>query len=141
MEKLSKETELILKNRFGKNSIIALATAENNVPYVRNVDAFYESGSFYVLTYGLSNKMRQIKQNPLVSISGEWFTAQGEGVNMGYFEDEENSHIASKMKHYFSAWIDNGHNDFNDKNTCILKIRLKTGVLFSDGKRYEVDFS
>lgn len=141
MEKLTKETEAILLERFGKDSIIALATALDNIPYVRNVDAFYEDGSFYVLTHGLSGKMKQIEQNPTVALSGEWFTAQGEGVNLGYFGKADNSYIANKMKQVFSAWINNGHNNFEDTNTCILRIQLTNGVLFSDGTCYEIDFT
>lgn len=141
MEKLSREIESVLVERFGKDSIIALATAVDGIPYVRGVDAFYEGGAFYVLTHGLSNKMKQIEQNPTVAISGEWFTAQGKGINLGYFGDPGNSHIASKMKQVFSAWIDNGHNDFDDRNTCILCIKLTNGVLFSNGTRYEIDFT
>lgn len=141
MEKLTKTTESILLERFGGDSIVALATSVDNIPYVRNVDAFYENGAFYVLTHGLSRKMKQIEQNPTVALSGDWFTAQGTGVNLGYFGKEENARIALKMKQVFSAWIDNGHNDFDDKNTCILCIQLISGVLFSNGTRYEIDFT
>ena len=141
MEKLTKETDVILLERFGKDSIIALATAIDNVPYVRNVDAFYENGAFYVLTHGLSNKMKQIEENPTVALSGEWFTAQGKGVHLGYFGKADNARIAQKMRDVFSAWIDNGHNDFDDINTCILRIELTSGILFSNGKRYEIDFT
>ena len=141
MEKLTKETDAILLERFGKDSIIALATAIDNVPYVRNVDAFYENGAFYVLTHGLSNKMKQIEENPTVALSGEWFTAQGKGVHLGYFGKADNARIALKMRDVFSAWIDNGHNDFDDINTCILRIELTSGILFSNGKRYEIDFT
>lgn len=128
-------------DRFGKDSILALATAVDTVPYVRNVDAFYEDGAFYVLTHGLSGKMKQIAQNPAVAISGEWFTAQGTGINLGYFGNPENTRIANKMRQVFSAWIDNGHNNFDDINTCILCIKLTSGVLFSNGSRYEIDFT
>lgn len=141
MEKLTKEAEAILLERFGKDSIVALATSMNNTPYVRTVDAFYENGAFYVLTHGLSNKMKQIEQNPAVALSGEWFTAQGIGINLGYFGKAENFPIANKMKQVFSAWIDNGHNNFDDRNTCILCIRLTSGILFSNGTRYEIDFT
>ncbi|MBE6541904.1 MAG: pyridoxamine 5'-phosphate oxidase family protein [Ruminococcaceae bacterium] len=141
MEKLSKETDKILLERFGKDSIISLATAVDNTPYVRNVDAYYEDGAFYVLTHGLSGKMKQIEQNPAVAVSGEWFTAQGKGINLGYFGKAENSHIADKMRDVFSAWIDNGHNDFDDINTSILCIKLNCGILFSSGVRYEIDFT
>ena len=60
LEKLSKEAEKILIDRFGKDSIIALATTVDAKPYVRSVNSFYESGSFYVLTYSLSNKMKYV---------------------------------------------------------------------------------
>ena len=141
MEKLSAQTEAILLQRFGKDSLIALATTVDNIPYVRRVDAFYEDGAFYVLTHGLSAKMKQIEQNPTVAISGDWFTAHGKGVNLGCFAAAENAPIANKMKQLFSAWIDNGHNDFNDVNTCILRIQLTRGTLFSNGTCYEIDFT
>ena len=35
---------------------------ENGMPCVRNVDAYYEDGAFYVITYALSNKMKQIEK-------------------------------------------------------------------------------
>ncbi len=141
MEKLSKEVEAILLERFGKDSIIALATTLDDVPYVRNVNAFYDDGAFYVLTYGLSNKMRQIEHNPTVAIAGDWFTAHGKGTNLGYFGKTENASIAKKMKAVFSEWIDNGHNNFDDVNTCILCIELTNGLLLSHGTRYEIDFT
>ena len=141
MEKLTKEAEEILIDRFGKDSIIALATTVDNMAYVRSVDAFYFEGAFYVLTYGLSNKMKQIKTNPNVALSGDWFTARGKGVDLGYFGKDENKIIAEKMKAIFSEWIDNGHNNFDDVNTCILRIELTDGVLFSHGTRYEIDFT
>lgn len=141
MEKLSREAEKIMIDRFGKDSIIALATTEDDKPYVRSVDAFYSDSAFYVLTYALSNKMKQIAKNPNVAISGEWFTAHGKGVNLGYFGKKENEAIANKMKCIFSEWIDNGHNNFDDVNTCILRIELTHGVLLSHGTRYDIDFS
>ena len=141
MEKRTEKIDAILLERFGKDSIIALATSIDNIPYVRSVDAFYEDGAFYVLTHGLSGKMKQISQNPNVAISGDWFTAQGNGVDLGYFGKAENARIASKMKDVFSAWIDHGHNDFDDINTCILCIELTHGILFSNGTRYEIDFT
>lgn len=141
MTKIPLEAEKIMEERFGRDSIIALATAANNIPYVRNVNAYYEDGSFYVLTYGLSDKMKQLKENPVAAISGEWFSAHGKAVDMGYFGKEENKAAAEKMRTVFAEWIDNGHNDFNDENVIILRIVLTDGVLFSHGTRYDLDFS
>ena len=71
MEKLTLEIEKILNGRFNKDNIIALATVQDGIPYVRNVNGFYEDGSFYVITYALSNKMKQIEKSPYVAISGD----------------------------------------------------------------------
>ena len=95
MEKLPAEIEKILTERFSRDTLIALATSENNMPSVRTVDAYYENGAFYVLTHALSNKMKQIEKNPNVAISGDWFTAKGKGLNMGYFCKKENKKIAA----------------------------------------------
>ena len=141
MAKLSADAEKIMIERFGKDSLIALATTVDNMPYVRSVNSFYADGSFYVLTYGLSNKMKQIQQNPFVAIAGDWFTASGRGINLGYFGKKENTEVADKMKVVFSEWINNGHNNFDDENTCILRIELTDGVLLSHGTRYDIDFT
>ena len=139
-EKLTQEAAAILKERFGKDSEIALATCVNEVPYVRTVNAYYEEGAFYIITYGLSNKMKQIEQNPTVAIAGDWFTAHGKAKNLGYFGKPENAQMAGKLRMAFAEWIDNGHNNFEDENTCILCVELTEGVLFSRGTRYEIDF-
>ncbi|MDE6762773.1 MAG: pyridoxamine 5'-phosphate oxidase family protein [Oscillospiraceae bacterium] len=141
MEKLNAKIKQIMNERFGKDSVIALATVENGMPYVRNVNAYYENRAFYIITHGLSDKMRQIERNPVAAVAGEWFTAHGEGINMGYFGKPENSGIAEKLKNVFAECIDNGHNDFDDINTCILQIRLTDGVILSHGMRIEVDFT
>lgn len=141
MQKLNEESKRLMVERFGKDSIIALATIEDEMPHVRYVNAHYEDGAFYVITYGLSNKMKQMEKNPNVAIAGDWFTAHGKGVNLGYFGKDENAEIAQKLREAFAEWIDNGHNNFSDINTCILCIRLTEGVLFSHGTRYDIDFT
>ena len=96
MEKLNAESSKLMDERFGHDSIIALATVENDIPQVRYVNGYYEDGAFYVITYGLSNKIKQLAHNPNVAIAGDWFTAHGKGVNLGYFGKEENADIADK---------------------------------------------
>ena len=141
MQKLTAEAEAILMERFGKDSIIALATVADGVPCVRNVNAFYDDGAFYVLTHALSGKMKQIAANGAVAIAGDWFTAQGTGIDLGWFGSPKNKAIAEKMRAVFAAWIDNGHNNFDDVNACILKIQLTQGLLLSHGSRYAIDFT
>ena len=133
-------TNRILTNRFGKDFLIALATAQDNIPHVRTVDAVYIGGAFYVVTHALSGKMQQISKNPVVAVSGEWFTAHGTGENLGHVQRPENQPVMKILRSAFAAWYDNGHTNEADPNTCLLKIKLTDGVLFSDGTRYDIDF-
>lgn len=141
MEKLTTKTSALMNERFGKDNVIALATVDEQSPAVRYVNAFYQNRAFYVITYGLSHKMRQIEKNPAVSIAGDWFTAKGKGIDLGWFRAPENGDLAKTLRTAFSEWIDNGHNDFDDENTRILKLELTEGVLFSHGTRYDIDFT
>lgn len=138
MKEFSREAEQIMIDRFGKDTIISLATTENAMPSVRYVNAYYENGAFYIITCALSNKMKHIEDNPVVAIAGEWFTAHGKGVSLGYFGKRENWEIAEKLKKVFVEWIDNGHTDFDDENTIILRVELTDGLLLSHGTRYEL---
>ena len=133
------KTEEILKQRFGRDSLIALATVEDGIPHVRTVDAVYIDGAFYVVTYNLSGKMQQIAKNPVVAVSGEWFTAHGVGENLGHVLLSENKVVMDILRTAFAAWYNNGHTNESDPNTCLLKIRLTDGVLFADGTRYDIE--
>ena len=135
--KTNPEAEKIMSERFGHDSVIALATTGNGVPYVRYVNAYYEDGSFYTITYALSNKMKQIEADPVVAVAGEWFTAHGRGVSLGWVGKPENREITGKLKAVFSEWIDDGDVDPGDENTVILRVELTDGILLSHGTRYE----
>lgn len=134
------QAQQIMNERFSRDSLIALATAVDGMPYVRTVNAYYEDGAFYVITHARSGKMQQIARNSALAISGDWFTAHGRGENLGWFGKMENKAIAEKLMNAFASWIGNGHNNFEDENTIILRIRLTHGVLFSHGTRYDIDF-
>ena len=98
METNRQEAERILAERFGKDQVIALATISGQLPSVRYVNAYYADGAFYIITYGLSNKMRQLAENPVAGIAGEWFTGNGRAENLGWFGKEENRWFAAKTR-------------------------------------------
>lgn len=131
----------ILTERFGHDTLISLATVDSNRPSVRIVNSYYEDGAFYTVTYALSNKMKQIEKYSDVAICGEWFTTHGIGENIGHPCDVKNASLMNKLRKVFSEWYTNGHIDEGDPNTCILRIRLTDGVLFSHGTKYEIDFT
>lgn len=134
------EAKKIMDERFGCDTLIALATVGDGRPFVRAVNAYYENGSFYIITNAQSRKMRQIAEDHAVSICGDWFTAEGVGVNKGHVLANENAEIIQKLRAVFDEWYGNGHVDETDENTVILECRLTRGVLFSHGTRYDIEF-
>jgi len=128
----------ILNERFGKDSLMALATVdEKGVPWVRTIDAIFYEDSFYTITYALSNKMCHIQNNATVAISGDWFSGHAHAENLGYIRLESNKEIADRLRAAFASWYSNGHTNEDDPNTVILKLKLTDGILFSNGTRYE----
>ena len=79
----NQEAEEIMRERFGGDALMALATCRENIPSVRTVNATYLEGCFYIITHGLSRKMEDIRDNPTVALSGEWFTCHGTAESLG----------------------------------------------------------
>ncbi len=131
----------IMAERFGKDSLIAVATIDGERLHNRMVDAYYEDGAFYVSTYALSNKMKQIEANPEVAVCAvDWFSGHGIGRNLGWVLEPQNAEIRQKLREAF-VWYDEANNE-QDKNCCILEIRLTGGMLIKDhhAVRYQIDF-
>ena len=127
----------IMNERFGKDTPISIATLDGKRPSVRTVSGYYEDGAFYVVTYTLSSKMKQIKANHEVAIcSIEWFSGHGIGENLGWVRDEGNVAMMAKLRKAFASWYTGGHVNEEDKNTCLLRIRLTDGVIIDDEKKY-----
>ncbi|MDD4291438.1 MAG: pyridoxamine 5'-phosphate oxidase family protein [Clostridia bacterium] len=135
------DAKKMMNERFGKDSLIAIATTDGERLYNRMVDAYYVDGAFYISTYALSNKVRQIELNPQVAVCAiDWFSGRGTGRNLGWVLKPENAEIRHKLREAF-VWYDDA-NDERDPNCCILEIRLTDGMLIKDHHaiRYQIDF-
>ena len=133
----------IMTERFGKDSLIAVATTDGKRLHNRMVDAYYHDGSFYISTYALSNKVRQIELNPEVAVCAvDWFSGHGTGRNLGWVLDQKNAKVRAKLREAFSEWYDHANNE-NDENCCVLEICLTDGMLIKDHHaiRYQIDFT
>ncbi|MEG0239753.1 hypothetical protein [Anaerorhabdus sp.] len=133
-----------------KDNVISISTMElepssNGKPYakIREVDAHYEDGVFYITTYGLSNKMKQIVNNNVVSFSVcfEGITGIGIGENLGWVLDPKNADIRAKVRKTFADWYDAANNE-QDENCVILAIHITKATIFKDhgATVYNLDF-
>lgn len=134
----------------GKDNIISLSTIamEPNDdgkprPYVRDVDAYYEDGVFYITTWAKSTKMQQIAQNNEVAftVCSEWFSGNGIGENLGWVLDPKNAELRTKLRKAFAKWYDDANNEKNEK-CIILAIHIARGTVINDhgAVRYNMDF-
>lgn len=150
MSKYEEAVKLLEEQVGNKDGLISLSTIAlepgadgKSRPAARIVDAYYEDGAFYTVTYATSGKMQQIAQNPEVSVCiiVENFTADGIGENLGWVCDDKNVEMMTKLRTIFAEWYYEANND-EDPNTCLLRIRLTKG-LWNDahkGIRNEIDF-
>ncbi len=147
-----KKCLLQLEDKFGgiKDNVIGLSTislsqSSENLPIssVRDVDAHYSNGCFYIVTHALTHKVKQISMNPNVAIvvPFEGFTAHGTGENLGWVLEPKNKKLRIKLREVFSKWYDEA-NDESDQNCCFLKIELKDAVLMEGhaDKFYHINF-
>ena len=129
----------ILNEKFGggKDNVISLATislekGENGEsrPAVRDVDACYEDGTFYVVTHAQSNKMKEIQNNAEVAVSVHFedFFSSGIGENLGWVMEPRNAERRTKLREVFKEWYDFANNE-KDENCCFLAIHMKKGTL------------
>ena len=74
----------VLTELFGRDYTFVMATVKNNVPVQRVVDTFYYDGEFWIVTYALSNKVKEISVNPEVSLCNTFHTFTGKAYNEGH---------------------------------------------------------
>lgn len=141
MNKYEEAMKLLEKQVGNKDGLITLSTISletgidgRSKPASRIVDAYYEDGAFYIVTYATSNKMLELLKNPEVAICVIV-------ENLGWVCDEKNVEMMTKLREIFAAWYNEANND-EDPNTCLLRISLTKG-LWNDphaGVRTEIDF-
>lgn len=124
----------------GKDNIISLSTIAMEPsadgaprPYVRDVDAYYEDGVFYIVTWAKSTKMQQIAKNQEVafSVCGQWFSGNGIGENLGWVLDPKNAEIRPKIRKAFAEWYDNVNNE-KDEGCIFLAIKITRATVIRD---------
>lgn len=133
------ESLRIMDELYGHDTAMSLATVNGEKPNLRVVNVYYKDASFYAITYGLSNKMKEISVNQHVAICHNLFVAHGLGENLGHPLDEDNRGLREELRQAFSAWYEK-HVDERDGNTCILGIKLQDALVFAHDFKYFIDF-
>lgn len=86
----------VLLRLFQKDCTFVLATAKDNIPSQRVVDAYFHGGEFWIVTYTKSNKVLEITQNPSVSLCNNFNIFCGKAYIAGHPLDAKNKKIREK---------------------------------------------
>lgn len=133
------EAITVMNELYGRDVAMSLATVNKDKPNIRVINAFFKENAFYITTYSLSNKMKEVIKNPNVALNHNLFVAHGIGENLGNLLKEENRELRDELKQVFCAFYDK-HVYEQDPNTCILKINLTDSLLFAHDYKYLIDF-
>lgn len=134
-----KESLEVLEALFAKDCQFALATVSGETPSVRIVDTFYDDGGFYIVTHAKTRKVIELMSSPNVALCHDLYRFSGTAKNLGHPLKEVNLKIREKLTKVFAPWYF-AHNDENDEHMCFVKVDLKDGFYYKDGRGYKVDF-
>ena len=124
---------------YGKEVTLSLATVFDKKSNIRVVDTFFYGDAFYVSTYRLSKKCREIAINPHVALHQDFFVAYGMGYDIGSPLDSKNEQLRERFKNTFKTWYDIHVNE-EDSNTCYVEIKLEDAIVFNDNMKYVLNF-
>lgn len=130
-----------MNEKFGCDYQFVLATVSDNRATQRFVDAYYDGERFYIVAYALSGKVRDITENPAVSLYGRnAHCFSGTAEVLGHPLKSENKPIRDKLIDVFSEWYFLHNNEF-DENMCFIGITPEKGFFHKDGVGYCIDFN
>lgn len=130
-----------MKELFSRDYQFALSTCDNNIPSVRFIDAYFDGEAFYVVTYALSQKIRDIASNSNVALCGrKAHSFSGIADNIGHPLLPQNAQIRDTLIKIFEPWYFEANNE-EDSNMCYVKIKPTSGFFYKDGIGYKMNFT
>lgn len=129
----------VLNKLFKKDYLFSFATAKDNIPSVRVVDAYYDDDAFWIVTYAKSKKVIDIESNPHVALCHNFYSFKGKAWNVGHPLSGNNAAIREKLMTVFQAWYF-AHNNEADEDMCYVKFVPETGFFYHNGTGYKANF-
>lgn len=129
-----------MKELFGRDYRFALATVNGDIPSQRYVDTYFDGEYFYIVAYGFSQKVRDMRKNPNISLctrSAHSFSGIAEII--GHPREPHNAAIRETLISVFEKWYFL-HNNEDDENMCYIRVKPRAGFFHRDGTGYNVDF-
>ena len=129
----------VMEELYKKDVPMPIATIKGDAPNIRVIDMYFAHERFYATSYALSNKVKEIEDNPNVAINHNLFVSHGTAKNIGNPLKKENLSIREELKQAFCSFYEKHINE-EDEHTCILEINLKDAIVFANDYKYCINF-
>ena len=137
-EQIYKRALEVLEENFGHVVEMSVASAANGEVGVRDVNAIFHQGAFYLLGKVGNTLMRHIAVSPIVGLCHGSHNMQGRAEVLGHPLDEKNAALRKWLKKEFSfnygEYVTESNPDMR-----IVKIAVTQAETFTRYHRYEVD--
>ncbi len=128
----------VLEDNFGHVVEMSVGSAANGEVAVRDLNAYYHDGKFYVLSKETNTLTKHIAICPVVGLCHGSHNMQGVAQNLGHPLDPKNAHLRARLKKEFSL----NYTDYvteSDPNMRILQITVTHAETYTRYHRYEID--
>ena len=129
----------VMEENFGHVLEMSVASAANGVVSVRDVNAIYRDGIFYVLSRVGNSLMNQISVNPAVGMCHGSHNMHGVARSLGHPLDPQNAALRKFLKKEFSLNYNEYVTEANP-DMRIVEIRVTFAETFTRYHRYKIDF-
>ena len=129
----------VMDENFGHVIEMSVASAANGLVNVRDVNAIYRDGKFYVLSRVGNSLMQQIVVSPAVGLCHGSHNMQGTARSLGHPLDPANAALRKFLKKEFSLNYGEYVTESNP-DMRIVEITVTTAETFTRYHRYNIDF-
>lgn len=138
-QQIYKRSLEVMEENFGHIVELSLASCSNGVVSVRDLNAYYHDGKFYVLGKTGNTLMHDIAINPNVGLCHGSHNMQGFAKSLGHPCQPHNAQLRRVLKKQFSLNYDEYVSE-SDTSMRIVEITLTNAETFTRYHRYAINF-
>lgn len=129
----------VMQENFGHIVEMCVASCVDNNVTVRDVNAYYDKGKFYILSKAGNSLVHDIAINPRVGLCHASHNIYGTAKSLGHPLESKNANLRKMLKKQFSLNYDEYVTEHNPEMR-IVEITVTRAETYTRYHRYEIDF-
>lgn len=138
-QQIYKRALAVMEENFGHVVEMSVGSSANGTVSVRDVNAVYREGKFYVLSRLGNSLMNHIAVSPAVGLCHGSHNMHGNARSLGHPLDPQNAALRKMLKREFSLNYDEYVTERNPEMR-IVEITLTSAETYTRYHRYKIDY-